>query len=148
MPAGNRTRASAVVGEHSRVVEKIHSNSLLMAIWNIYMWARDQWRMLTTVPYHNASSLSIKVPFQFFLCILFYFKVWQCCYLCSYVLAAYLPELECVQPEAEHEEIGATRHGTPRAGTSHRIYCFLTSPKPVLRYRIRCFFDPWIRDPG
>jgi hypothetical protein len=72
----------------------------------------------------NASSLSVKVPFCLFI---IYFKVLRVSYLCSYVLAAYLPELECVQPEAEHEEVGATRHGTPRAGTSHRMYCFLTS---------------------
>ncbi len=66
----------------------------------------------------NVASLYIKFPF----CLFFiYFKVLQCSYLCSYLLAAYIPELECVQSEAEHEEIGAARHGTPRAGTSHCI---------------------------
>ncbi len=40
--AGNRTRWEA------STLEKSHSNSVLMAIRNIYIWARDQWRMLAT----------------------------------------------------------------------------------------------------
>ncbi len=41
VPAGNRTLASTP--------EKSHTNSLLTAIQNIYIWARDQWIMLATV---------------------------------------------------------------------------------------------------
>ncbi len=29
-------------------LEESHSNSLIIAIWNIYIWALDQWRMLLT----------------------------------------------------------------------------------------------------
>jgi hypothetical protein len=32
------------------------------------------------------------------------------------MLSAHFPELERVQPEAEHEEARASRHGPPRAG--------------------------------
>jgi hypothetical protein len=30
-----------------RTLEKSHSNSLLIASWKIYIWVRNQWRMLT-----------------------------------------------------------------------------------------------------
>ncbi len=39
--------------------EKSHSNSLLIAIWNIYIWARKQWRMLATVQYINSKSSTV-----------------------------------------------------------------------------------------
>jgi hypothetical protein len=29
-------------------LEKSHTNSVFMAIWHIYIWARNQWRMLAT----------------------------------------------------------------------------------------------------
>ncbi len=44
VPARNRTQASRVGSEHSRNPE-----SMLLAIRNIYIWARKQWRMLSTV---------------------------------------------------------------------------------------------------
>ncbi len=38
-------------GRHAGTLEKNHSNILLIAIRSIYIWAREQWRMLVTLPY-------------------------------------------------------------------------------------------------
>ncbi len=43
LPAGNWTRAPTVGGEHPR---KSHTNSLLKALQNIYIWARNKFTVL------------------------------------------------------------------------------------------------------
>ncbi len=145
VPAGNRTRASWVVGgEHFRKDQ--FEQLVYVYLEHLHKSARqvENARESTILWMHPHFLLKYFFVFYF---ILFYFKVLQCSYRCSYLLAAYIPELECVQPEAEHEEIGATRHGTPRAGINHRFYCFLTCSNQRCGSGIRCFFDPWIRDP-
>jgi hypothetical protein len=71
-------------------LEKIHSNSLLMAIWNIYIRARHQWRNCATVPY------------IFYECILaFYYSILLFFILFYFILKAYVFHtfvLMCLQP--------------------------------------------------